>query len=104
MSAEDDARELAKAGFAALGRRGGAAFPVHAEMHFGDSHNVEVFTDFGMSIRDWFAGQVAATFRFTTPLGMEFTDAERQRAFQLGAQYAYEMADALLAARSRPTE
>jgi hypothetical protein len=54
----------------------------------------------GMTLRDWFAGQVAASFRFTEQLpGMGDQEKWRQEAIDRGARFAYDMADALLKAR-----
>jgi hypothetical protein len=52
----------------------------------------------GMSLRDWFAGQWVAGLASATPL---MTEQHRADATNL-AKWAYGMADAMLAERSKP--
>lgn len=67
-------------------RQGGGAFPLAAS-----EHN---YPEFGMSLRDWFAGQALAGY-------FGFTHAEHQNAAHIEtAKYLYAMADAMLAARA----
>ncbi|WP_395451155.1 hypothetical protein ACHMW7_16010 [Aminobacter sp. UC22_36] len=71
---------------------GGPAFPVL----YGQTNGLD-----GMSLRDWFAGQQAAA-AMTSANGLgSFSKAERVAAFKIVAEISYEVADALLAARSK---
>ena len=75
---------------------GGAAFPNSVQPDFQ-------YAEAGMTLRDWFAGQALAgmlalpsdpdTGNFHNNCGEPFIGA---------AEYAYRMADAMLAARSKP--
>lgn len=67
---------------------GGPAFPVASWMN---DHGIEVPGNDGMSLRDWFAGQALAGFSANPEChGWNFEQA---------ADYAYQQADAMLAAR-----
>ena len=65
---------------------GGSAFPEIGSLYNADENLKNVFSDGGMSLRDWFAGQVIT--------GM--TGSPRQN-----AEYAYMVADALIEARDK---
>jgi len=67
---------------------GGPAFPVFDELH-GEIVG-------GMSLRDWFAGQIAAAMIPTIKGGHE-----RHEAWSVIAEWSYELADAMLAERER---
>lgn len=69
---------------------GGAAFPQISEL--GDI----AVTSPGMTLRDWFAGQ-ALTASFSTNFNCRPTDEETWA--EMVAREAYEVADAMLAAR-----
>lgn len=83
---------------------GGPAFPIAGQHYISvdgtplnphDGHGWLVSPSPGLSLRDWFAGQVcAATFSY--PVG--FVDAEK--AGRIAAQ-SYVVADAMLEARKR---
>lgn len=69
------------------------AFPLP---HF--EQNGKLFYQDGMTLRDWFAGQaLTSTMRLVT--GMECENGETMA--QCFARRAYEMADAMLEARSK---
>jgi hypothetical protein len=69
---------------------GGSAFPVPCyEDHWGD----RVPASEGMTLRDWFAGQALSAFN-----GPPTNEAESQ----FRAAVAYQLADAMLAERSKP--
>lgn len=69
-------------------KNGGPAFPSHVSMG-------EV-TYRGMSLRDWFAGQALVHIANWTP----YCDHSDTKSFQKAkAEYAYGLADAMLAAR-----
>ena len=69
---------------------GGAAFPVTPT----DKSGQIAPTQCGMTLRDWFAGQALVGI-ITSP----FTSEDAIGNFGKGAQWAYEMADAMLAQR-----
>lgn len=82
-------------------RNGGPAFPADS---FGSQHNP------GMSLRDWFAGQALAGLGDWTPDGPEVFDEHGGRmyhgtpagdaaAVMVKARWAFQQADAMLAAR-----
>lgn len=80
---------------------GGAAFPFsHFETPDG---MVATTTEFGMSLRDWFAGQaltgILACFKdYRGAVGADGKATSNSR-----ARLAYELADAMLEHRKRPT-
>lgn len=75
-------------------KNGGAAFPQAQPTQDGNGNFH--FPDPGMTLRDWFAGQAMAGMgRPTHYLGKRETD-ESLRTY---AQQAYQIADAMLAAR-----
>lgn len=63
---------------------GGPAFPVHPHIEEDEPHA-------GMSLRDWFAGQVLAGFMSAKPMHFNPKD---------DAAYSYRVADAMLKARA----
>lgn len=67
---------------------GGAAFPCAAEWGAGEAP----FVQEGMSLRDWFAGQALAGI--AGPAGDSFSLSPQD-----SADWAYQYADAMLAAR-----
>jgi len=70
---------------------GGAAFPVAVPVEFQ-------FAEAGMSLRDWFAGQIASGMAaFSGTSGVSYSPADI-------AGRAYEVADALLAAGASSEE
>jgi len=76
---------------------GGPAFP----RHYGTSHNAEREQQLwhgGMSLRDWFAGQMLIGWLAdgTVTLGTK-------EAMDHNAKLCYQMADAMLVAREEPT-
>ena len=83
---------------------GGPAFPVNAHILTSVGETLEIGTFHGMSLRDWFAGQVMAgtlanaawnTEAFRA-LGIQDSDAP-----MLAAKIAYLYADAMLAQRDK---
>ena len=66
---------------------GGPAYPVPEENRLSDGS----YCNEGMSLRDWFAGQVIASVKAWHPADKQGKSA---------AVIAYEIADAMLAARS----
>ena len=74
---------------------GGPAFPHSAELHpsTGDVHTPQ---GFGMSLRDWFAGQAASTLLDTARVDSRKVDFPEHI-----ATLAYAFADAMLAERER---
>lgn len=66
------------------------AFPLHPHIDAGWPGNQSV----GMSLRDYFAGRALAGLLADTALGGDC---------EFFAQYAYQFADAMLAARQSPT-
>lgn len=70
---------------------GGAAFPVAVPVEFQ-------FAEAGMSLRDWFAGQIAnGMAAYSGTSGVSYGPGEI-------AGRSYQIADAMLLARSRPEE
>ena len=69
---------------------GGPAFPIRAS--FGPNPDAAHFAGFGMSLRDWFAGQVM--------VGLTSAGAWRG-AYTKVARAAYELADAMLEERDQ---
>lgn len=72
---------------------GGPAFPVLDEPHF----------TFGMSLRDWFAGQALAALGTWTPLP-QVENLWCEAAYKARADLAYGQADAMLAARNKEAD
>jgi hypothetical protein len=76
---------------------GGPAFPVET---YGDGKGVQTSPsagwETGLSIRDWFAGQCAAS-ALVNARGISGADVDGT--FPLVAKLSYKMADAMLAAR-----
>ncbi len=70
---------------------GGPAFPV--PLHPGQSYQGHATCD-GMTLRDYFAAKAMAAVWADIP-----EDANREQALQVLGHNAYEMADAMLAAR-----
>lgn len=64
---------------------GGPAFPNTPRVHAGYSDGGQ---QFGMTLRDWFAGQALTMMDDYPPLG--------------AAAFAYQYADAMIAERSKP--
>ena len=73
---------------------GGPAFPSEYRTQDSDGHPCVARSE-GMSLRDWFAGQAMCLLiqPFTNTPREEHADAK------LVSEYAYEIADAMLAAR-----
>lgn len=70
---------------------GGAAFPVAVPVEFQ-------FAEAGMSLRDWFAGQIAnGMAAYSGTSGVSYGPGDI-------AGRSYQIADAMLLARSRPEE
>jgi hypothetical protein len=85
---------------------GGPAFPVseweeaYQPFFVGDqkyAHPARIVTLGGMSLRDYFAGLALASSDWESTLGWTKTDA-----VLMHAKSCYRMADAMLAARSKP--
>ena len=74
---------------------GGSAFPNMAQF---DSKNVE-FIEHGMTIRDYFAARVLQGDLSTTPNIRESSNATEDAS--LLAEWAYQVADAMLEARKK---
>lgn len=70
---------------------GGPAFPVHGGHHPDDDPRNQILGG-GMSLRDWFAGQAMAGVCRPTPDGWSLSPQDH-------AAWAYQIADAMLAAR-----
>lgn len=64
---------------------GGPAFPVST---------IDGFTEHGMTLRDWFAGQALG-------LGFDWVNVHETGGYAEAAQVAYEVADAMIAARDK---
>lgn len=73
--------------FAALDETGGFAHPASIPMPNGATYN-----DTGLTKRDWFAAQALG-------LGFDWTNVHETGGYAEAAQVAYEVADAMLAAR-----
>lgn len=76
-------------------KNGGPAFPLHVPLEFQYAHD-------GMSLRDWFAAQALTGIITATSAGQHqptFRDGDTHIRFAM-ARDAYEMADAMLEARS----
>lgn len=73
---------------------GGPAFPVREAERFNPENNEThaIEQHWGMSLRDWFAGQALA--------GMLSSDG-RPTGDQAKAEWAYDLADAMLRARNK---
>lgn len=80
---------------------GGPAFPVPGDVYItGDDANPRLFG--GMSLRDWFAGQVASAILGDREQWLAFIHDRRGCSPEEHvASEAYAMADALLAERSK---
>ena len=77
---------------------GGPAFPAESEHHLNDMPNV---LHTGMSLRDWFAGQALAGWLASYPdEGLDDIPATARGV----ADFAYLVADAMLAARAKGGE
>ena len=72
---------------------GGAAFP-SSDIHIGKVATAKVTRE-GMSLRDWFAGQALVWAGKTCD---KFGNTDNPRTY---AEYAYRVADAMLAERER---
>ena len=55
--------------------------------------------EYGMTLRDWFAGQALASVMGTVQNANETTREDREPLWRMAAEMLYEMADAMLAAR-----
>lgn len=76
---------------------GGSAFPVN---YVSDENgNVISYAEFGMTLRDYFAGQALALTKWT--LKGENPSEKRQEYAQEIASAAYSIADAMIAERSK---
>ncbi|GGE18432.1 hypothetical protein GCM10011390_42020 [Aureimonas endophytica] len=85
---------------------GGAAFPVippQDENGIGSASGYP-FPESGMSLRDWFAGQAMASRIIALGDHAHSSDKARLACKAETASRAYEMADAMLAARSSKQE
>ena len=80
---------------------GGNAFPSKFSLGI-DGYGNEVFgAEQGMSLRDWFAGQIAAA-AVTNAEGLgSIAATDRRKMFGQAASLAYEFADAMLAERAK---
>jgi hypothetical protein len=76
------------------GNDGGPAFPEIRTQQEDLNHNFEVYSRGGMSLRDWFAGQALAGLLASNANRDNITSAKDE------AACAYQMADAMLAARA----
>lgn len=73
---------------------GGPAFPSHAgDPEMTDPRNR--ISCGGMTLRDWFAGQALG-------FGFDWTNVHETGGYAEAAQVAYQIADAMLAARGQP--
>ena len=72
---------------------GGPAFPMAGNTSNWDSEKRQYVPQYGMTLRDWFAGQVLAGLIFHNDYG--------QRSDDDIANGAYSYADAMLAARNQ---
>jgi hypothetical protein len=80
-----------------MSKDGGPAFPMPASEHSQGGH----FEQYGMSLRDYFAGQALAGLTacsFTYCGGEKITT---ENATRVTSRRAYEYADAMLAAREK---
>jgi hypothetical protein len=73
---------------------GGPAFPSEGEGHGNPKYHSP-----GMTLRDWFAGQVLIAMGTWSPAPYNHYAAQRVAA---QAAHAYEVADAMLAERAKP--
>ncbi len=90
---------------------GGAAFPVittelkryHDDTHNADHYIGNVSSVGGMSLRDWFAGQALAGIMANSDYLVSARDGSKgHRVDVVIASNAYDIADAMLLARSAP--
>ena len=72
-----------------------SAFPIVVPIDFRAA-------EYGMTLRDWFAGQALAGMGTWMPQG--YTNLNADGAAQARAEWAYNQADALLAARQKGGE
>jgi hypothetical protein len=80
---------------------GGPAFPVHGGAHEDDDPRNHTLGG-GMSLRDFFAGQALVSMETWVPSRDDGTyPSDRSEVLALKAAWAYDMADAMLAARSK---
>lgn len=76
---------------------GGPAFPMPASEHSQGGH----FEQLGMSLRDWFAGQAIPAVIRQCASDLSWNNPDKLTPAQYFARTAYEVADAMLAARAR---
>ena len=74
---------------------GGAAFPVPSDCPY-----TRFAGDYGMTLRDWFAGQ-ALTGVLGNPATMEFMATKGDDLCTTASRLSYEMADAMIAERDK---
>jgi hypothetical protein len=79
---------------------GGPAFPVQTYDTILAGQVVRA-TDYGMSLRDYFAAKVLQARISKTPIHTHETEKKKDECVQLTARLCYEMADAMIAERSR---
>ena len=79
----------------AQGTDGGPAFPVPASEHSQGGH----FEQYGMSLRDWFAGQALAGIGTWMPNG--FTNLNSAACMDARSKWAFAQADAMIAESER---
>lgn len=72
---------------------GGPAFPVHGG-HGNDDDPRNRILGGGMNLRDWFAGQALI-------IGLDWVQVHETGGYEEAALVAYEVADAMLAARAK---
>ncbi len=84
-----------------MSRDGGPAFPARIPVEHSDEQGKDYpdYSEAGMSLRDWFAGQalIALFSQEANPNGHGWAPGDRNNA----AQEAYALADAMLVARER---
>lgn len=86
---------------------GGPAFPEVFSEERGEhgERGYEVCSTGGMSLRDWFAGQALAGMIANPDFGQPTDEARRLGKFaSKAATLCYELADAMLAERAKPSD
>lgn len=75
---------------------GGPAYPIHTP----ENHRSNAYTDYGMTMRDFFAGQALQCLRVTVESVQAYENNFTIFPDQV-ARHAYEIADAMIAERSK---
>lgn len=79
---------------------GGPAFPAYTYDHTLEGQVVRV-TDYGMTLRDYFAAKVMQAMITKTPVHTHQTQKEVDECMALTARLSYAMADAMFSERAK---